>query len=341
MACFFSSRCALVLFLGLETILSVSTAHAYISTRSAPVHLNAPYVNKTNEEKIFFQGQDNGLYSIFSDDPELFEATCDKNNDLTTSKATLLGTTGEIFSPPCVASNDWIYFQGANNELYKIKIDGTGLKDLNVQTFSTPAVCMHNRNGKDTTAYIYYQGTNSELYELCDDNSSPPTDFGVQILSAPYIGVYVSGWPYIYYQGGGNELCRSTPSFYNKALISNDLKNQTLSTPCFLVTYMGLIRSVYFRGTDNNLYYVSDDPGAAVSLHCHIYDSPIISSADSSHIYFQSDNNTLVQIKNDGSNAVTLHRRMKSTPCVSSSGDNIYFQSVDDRLIGIVLPKTQ
>jgi Domain of unknown function (DUF5050) len=211
-------------------------------------------------------------------------------------------------SSPVVAG-DFIYFQGTDDKLWKVKLDGTGGVNLGgYKCASSPTV---------TADKIYFQGTDNKLWAVNLDGAGGVNLAGYQTKSSPVVIV-----PYIYFQGTDNKLWRiqlDGTAGINLGLFQTD-------SPPFVSR-----DHIYFQGTDDKLWKVGLDGTGGVNLAGYKTSSPPFVTRD--HVYFRGTDDKLWRINVDGSGGVNLGGyKSHSTPVVDFGNNFIFFQGTDNSL---------
>jgi Domain of unknown function (DUF5050)/Papain-like cysteine protease AvrRpt2 len=136
-------------------------------------------------------------------------------------------------STPFVASDGWVYFQGTDNKLWKVKNDGTGQEQIGGNT--TASAPFVTRDG-----WVWFRGTDDKLWKVFNDGTQQSQPGNNTTSSSPRVlGCKV------YFQGTDNKLWCMTTDGSAQVNVGG---NTTASTP------WGESNSIYFRGTDQTLW---------------------------------------------------------------------------------------
>ncbi len=137
-------------------------------------------------------------------------------------------------STPFVTSDDFVFFQGTDNKLWKVKSDGSSQMQIGHNTTkSTPFVT--------GDGWVWFQGTDNKLWKVFNDGTQQSQPGNNTTSSSPFVSS--DGW--VYFQGTDNKLWRMRTDGSGQVNLGG---NTTASAP----TAIG--DSVYFRGTDNALW---------------------------------------------------------------------------------------
>ena len=212
-------------------------------------------------------------------------------------------------STPFVTSDGWIWFQGTDNKLWKVRTDGTQQSQpRNNTTAAAPTV--HG-------SWVYFRGTDNKLWRMMTDGSTQNQIGGNTTLSTPF--VTPDGW--VYFRGTDNKLWKVKNDGTSQSQIGG---NTTKSTP-----YETADGWVWFQGTDNKLWKVKADgsqqsqPGNNTTAS-----SPVVLGT---LVFFRGTDNKLWQMKTDGSGQINLGgNTTSSTP--APTADSVYFQGTDNVL---------
>lgn len=344
----------------IQAIIGISIASAYISTASAPISMsssfNTCHAAPNHDPCVYFQGTDNRFYKIHFDDPDLNSTLCDNVNDNTATKATALGD-AQIISSPALWYDDsaltgWAFFQGPNNELWKVRLDGTQLTDLHLQALSSPAVIMESNGLK-----IYFENPNHELC-MANDDGTGLTDLGDQVFSTPRLvyGVHKTGCSststLVFYQGTNHTLTKCEMSGWtskNPESAITRFNAFTKSTPIVVWAHVPFTSYVYFQ--DENDHFMQVDLNGN-SMHLvtsrTILSAPCYDLGDR-ELFFQTGGDVICRVDPGflyGSDSDPLFQSkltILSTPCYVH-GDNtglytraICFQSDRNQLISTTI----
>ena len=209
-----------------------------------------------------------------------------------------------------------IYFQGTDNEIWRVNPDGSGGIKLGLQAKSQPVVYGNT---------VYFQGMQNQLYQCNLDGTGLNILGGNSTASAPF--VTATG---VYFRGTGDRLWRIRLDGTGAMNLGG---NSTSSTPFVIGQY------VFFQGTGNNLWRVNIDgtKGFVLGGNCQTASSPF---ATSKYVYFRGTGNNLWRVNLDGTGAVVIGSKAaggsgsgyqtNSTPYVTNS--NVFFQGTDNKL---------
>jgi hypothetical protein len=204
---------------------------------------------------------------------------------------------------------DWAYFRGTDNKLWRMKTDGSSQNVINNNTTaSTPFVTADN--------WVWFQGSDDRLWKVNVDGSQQSQPGGNTTAAQPYVlGEYV------YFRGTDNKLWRMTTDGSSQNVING---NTTASTP--FVTADGW---VWFQGTDNRLWKVRIDGTLQSQPGNNTTAAPPVVLGE--YVYFRGTDNKLWRMKTDGSSQnVVNNNTTSSTPFVL--GNWVYFQGTDNTL---------
>jgi hypothetical protein len=212
-------------------------------------------------------------------------------------------------SSPLVVG-DWVYFRGTDNKLWRMKTDGSSQNVINNNTTaSTPFVT--------SDGWVWFQGTDDKLWKVFNDGTQQSQPGKNTTSSSPFV---VGAW--VYFRGTDNKLWRMKTDGSSQNVINN---NTTSSTP--FVTSDGW---VWFQGTDNKLWKVFNDgtqqsqPGNNATSS-----SPVVLGA---WVYFRGTDNKLWQMMTDGSvQYVVNNNTTSSTPFPTTDGW-VHFRGTDNKL---------
>jgi hypothetical protein len=243
---------------------------------------------------------------------------------------------------PCATeeSGAWVYFQGTDNTLWKVRNDGSQLSNIcNNTTAATPFVAQLPMGGR----WVYFEGTDNALWKVNDNgNCSSQYHIGENMpagkqytKSTPFVVPDPNSGAWIYYQGTDNTLWKIKDDGSQQSNICN---NTTAATPFVASLTDG--RWVYFEGTDNALWKVKDDGNCSSQYHIgenmpagkqYTSSTPFVVPDPNSGawIYYRGTDNTLSRIKDDGSQLSNIgNNKTVSTPFVVSQVDGtwVYFQ---------------
>ena len=229
----------------------------------------------------------------------------------------------ETQTTPFVAEG-YIYFQGTNNGLYRVRDDGSGTQRIGRTNGSA---------GNETRAqpivykgYVYFRGSNNGLYRVRGDGSGfQQIGGGLETIAAPFL---YNDW--IYFQGTNSGLYRVR---IDGSQFQQIRDYETKSSPFVSDEW------VYFQGRDNGLYRVRTDGNGFHRIGGN--ESLATPFPSSGWVYFRGTNNGLYRVRVDGSgplqrigenfqgNGFEGHSTL-SAPVVQ--GDWVYFQGTNNGL---------
>jgi hypothetical protein len=138
-----------------------------------------------------------------------------------------------VASAPFVTPDGWVYFQGTDNKLWKVKNDGTGqLQVGNNTTKSTPFVT--------PDGWVWFQGIDDKLWKVFNDGTQQSQPGDNTTFSSPTV---VGGW--VYFRGTDNKLWRMKTDGSAQVNVGG---NTIASTP------FATADSIYFQGADHSLW---------------------------------------------------------------------------------------
>jgi hypothetical protein len=215
-----------------------------------------------------------------------------------------------------VAFGTNLYFQGTDHKLWKTNLDGSNGVDLGgYATNSTPFL---------TTDYIYFQGTDDKLWQVALDGSGGRNLGGYKTKSMPY-----GFGQYVFFQGTDDKLWRILIDGTQGVNLGG---YKTASTP------FATAQHVYFRGTDNKLWQL--DIGGTGGVHLGGYNTNSMPFVTADHVYFQGTDDKLWRINLDGSAGTNLGGyKTKSSPVVGNGF--VFFQGTDNALWRLNLDGSQ
>ncbi|WP_172601993.1 DUF5050 domain-containing protein [Candidatus Nitrosocosmicus franklandus] len=255
----------------------------------------------------------------------------------------------KIKSTPFVTQDGWVWFQGTNNKLMKMKTDGSEITNFGLETKSTPFVTQDG--------WVWFQGTNNKLMKMKTDGSEITNPREYVTSTMPF--VTQDGWVWF-----SDCIAKLTRMKTDGSIVDYPGITSALSTP--FVTQDGW---VWFQGTNNKLMKMKTDGSEITNPREYvtstmpfvtqdgwvwfsdciakltrmktdgsIVDYPGITSALSTPfvtqdgwVWFQGTNNKLMKMKTDGSEITNPgNNYTKSTPFVSY--DTTYFEGTDDTL---------
>src|SRR5260370_733772 len=137
-------------------------------------------------------------------------------------------------STPFVTSDDFVFFQGTDNKLWKVKSDGSSQMQIGHNTTkSTPFVT--------GDGWVWFQGTDNKLWKVFNDGTQQSQPGNNTTSSSPFVSS--DGW--VYFQGTDHKLWRMRTDGSQQVNLNS---NTTASTPTATPA------AVFFRGTDNKLW---------------------------------------------------------------------------------------
>jgi len=259
---------------------------------------------------IYFQGTDNKLWKMNVSGIEQINLVDGNVTPFPLESFEIASPFGAASSP--FISGEYAYFQGTDNILWKININGTGLINLGYHPIaSRPFV---------SGGYAYFQGTDNKLWKINSEMGLMSVG-GNQTACSPF----VSG-DYIYFQGIGEHDRRLWKVKTDGSGLVNLRGNQTASKPFVYGEY------VYYQGNgDNNLWKVKID-GTEDAIHIGGNQTGCSPFVSGDYVYFQGNgehDRRLWKVKTDGSGLVNLRgNHTASTPFVY--GEYVYYQGVGD-----------
>ena len=136
-------------------------------------------------------------------------------------------------SSPFVAG-DWVYFQGTDDKLWKVKTDGSGTSHIGGhKTKSSPFVAGD---------WVYFQGTDDKLWKIKTDGGDNSHIGGHKTKSSPFVA---GDW--VYFQGTDDKLWKIKTDGGDNSHIR---EHYTKSRPFVVGEW------VYFQGTDDKLWRI-------------------------------------------------------------------------------------
>ena len=264
---------------------------------------------------------------------------------------------------------DWVYFRGTDDKLWRVKNDGSQQSQIGRNTTSsTPFVVsrgdddwvyfqgtdnklwrvkhdgsQQSQIGRNTTAampfvtqhgsddWVYFRGTDNKLWRVRYDGGEQ-TQIGRNTTSSTPFVVSRGDDDWVYFQGTDNKLWRVKHDGSQQSQIG---RNTTAAMP--FVTQHGSDDWVYFRGTDNKLWRVRYDGGEQTQIGRNTTSSTpfVVSRGDDDWVYFQGTDNKLWRVKHDGSQQSQIGRNTTAAmPFVTQHGNDdwVYFQGTDNKL---------
>jgi hypothetical protein len=213
---------------------------------------------------VYFQGTDNSLWRM----------KWRVETDETDPPVNIGGA--KTRSAPFVTSDGWVWFQGENNALEKMRSDGTEPSNPGgATTQSTPFVT--------SDGWVWFQGGNKALEKMRSDGTEPSNPGGAYTASSP---VVVGDW--VYFQGTDNRLLRMKTD-------GSDLGHPggayTASSPVVVGVW------VYFQGTDDSLWRMrADGSEPAVNIFSIKTRSAPFVTSDDDWAWFRGENNNLNKV---------------------------------------------
>jgi hypothetical protein len=230
-------------------------------------------------------------------------------------------------SSPVVTEDGWVYYQGTDNRLQKIRPNGVGWAFLNNWCNSAPFVAADPTTG---IQWAYYQGTDNRLQKV-DTNGNNWAFLNNWSNSQPVVAADpTTGVQWVYFQGTDNRLLRVQADDGEN---TQWLNNWTNWIPCVATdpTNPG-VQWVYFKGTDNRLLKV-DTSGNTTQWLKNWTNSAAFVTADG-WVYYQGTDNRLQKVDTNGENWAWLNNWSNSGPFVTADRW-VYFQGTDNRLLRV------
>jgi hypothetical protein len=141
-------------------------------------------------------------------------------------------------STPFVTSDGWAWFQGTDNKLWKVLLDGSQQSQPGNNTTSSSPFVVGN--------WVYFRGTDNKLWRMKTDGTSQNVINNNTTSSTPF--VTSDGW--VWFQGTDDKLWKVLADGGQQSQPGN---NTTASSPFVMGAW------VYFRGTDNKLWMMKTD----------------------------------------------------------------------------------
>jgi hypothetical protein len=213
-------------------------------------------------------------------------------------------------STPFVTSDGWVYFQGTDDKLWKVRSDGTQQSQIGGNTTAAMPYVVDG--------WVYFRGTDNKLWKVFNDGSKQLHIGDNTTLSTPF--VTADGW--VYFQGTDNKLWK----VFNDGSKQLHIGDNTTSSMPYVVDGW-----VYFRGTDNKLWKVFDDGTKQSQIGGNTTSSmPFVTP--NGWVYFRGTDNKLWKVFNDGTKQSQIGgNTTSSTPFVTADGW-VYFQGTDNKL---------
>jgi hypothetical protein len=200
-------------------------------------------------------------------------------------------TASTPFVVPDPNGGAWVYFQGTDNTLWKVRDDGSQQSQIGGNTTSSTPFVVPDPNGG---AWVYFRGTDNTLWRVRDDGSQQSQIGGNTTSSTPFVVPDPSGGAWVYFQGTDNTLWKVRDDGSQQSQIGG---NTTSSTP-FVVPDPNGGAWVYFRGTDNTLWRVRDDGSQQSQIGSNTTASmPFVAPdpAGGAWVYFQGTDTSLTR----------------------------------------------
>ncbi len=242
------------------------------------------------------------IYTDFYEDTALVDFALDCTMGTETARSiNLAGHTS--LSTPFVAGGV-VFFQGTDNKLWRVNIDGSDSRPLHYESRSAPFV---------QDGYVYFQGKGNKLWRIKSDGTGGTQLGNHTTLSTPFVAEGV-----VFFQGTDNKLWRVNIDGSD----SRVLHDESRSAPFVQDGH------VYFQGKGNKLWRVKSDGTGGTQLGNHTtLSTPFVAGGV---VFFQGTDNKLWRVNTDGSDSRALHYASRSAPFVQ--GDSVYFQGTDDKL---------
>ena len=247
---------------------------------------------------------------VTSDNWVWFQGTDDKLWKVHTDGSQQSQPGNNTTSSSPVVLGEWAYFRGTDNKLWRMKTDGSSQNVINNNTTSsTPCVTSDN--------WVWFQGTDNKLWKVCTDGSQQSQPRDNTTSSSPFVA-----GEYVYFRGTDNKLWRMKTDGSSQNVVNN---NTTSSTP--FVTSDGW---VWFQGTDNRLWKVFNDgtqqsqPGNNTTSS-----SPFVLGE---YVYFRGTDNKLWRMKTDGTGQLNLNNNTTSSSPFATSDGWVHFRGTDNKL---------
>ena len=222
---------------------------------------------------------------------------------------------------------DWVYFRGTDDKLWRVKNDGSQQSQIGRNTTSsTPFVV--SRGDDD---WVYFQGTDNKLWRVKHDGSQQSQIGRNTTAAMPFVTQHGSD-DWVYFRGTDNKLWRVRYDGGEQTQIG---RNTTSSTP--FVVSRGDDDWVYFQGTDNKLWRVKHDGSQQSQIGRNTTAAMpfVMPHGNDDWVYFQGTDNKLWRVKHDGSEQSQIGGNTTSaTPHVMSVGgeDWVHFRGTDKKL---------
>jgi hypothetical protein len=256
-------------------------------------------------------------------------------------------TASTPFVVPDPNGGAWIYYQGTDNKLWKVRDDGTLQSQIGANTTASSPFVVPDPNGG---AWVYFQGTDNKLWKVRDDGTLLSQIGANTTASTPFVVPDPNGGPScVYFQGTDTTPFRGPGTLWkvldNGAQQSQIGNNTTASTPFVVPDPNGGPAWVYFQGTDNTLWKVLDNGSQQSKIGNNTtLSTPFVvldPSGGPSWVYFEGTDNALWKVRDDGSQQYHIGENMAagkqytiSTPFVipDATGAWVYYQGTDNKL---------
>jgi hypothetical protein len=120
-------------------------------------------------------------------------------------------------------NEDWVYFQGGDNKLWRSKYDGSQQSPIGSVSIASSPHVMATADGTD---WVYYRSTDDNLYKIKYDGTPLSQIGGAASASSPF--VTASGW--MYFQGTDRKLNRVYVNAGGPSVSGVDLKEHGILT---------------------------------------------------------------------------------------------------------------
>jgi hypothetical protein len=239
-------------------------------------------------------------------------------------------TASTPFVVPDPNGGAWVYFQGTDNTLWKVRNDGSQQSQIGGNTTASTPFVVPDPNGG---AWVYFQGTDNTLWKVRSDGSQQSQIGGNTTASTPFVVPDPNGGAWVYFQGTDNTLWKVRDDGSQQSQIGGN----TASTP-FVVPDPNDGAWVYFQGTDKTLWKVRNDGSQQSQIGGNTASTPFVvpDPNGAAWVYFQGTDNTLWKVRDDGSQQSQIGgNTTASTPFVvpdPNGGAWVYFQGTDNTL---------
>jgi len=176
-------------------------------------------------------------------------------------------------------SGDWVYFQGTDDKLWKIKNDGSGTYHIGAgNPYVIPFFGCSTKSSPFVAGdYVYFQGMNDGLCKVKNDGTGYYNIGGHKTKSSPF----VSG-DWVYFQGTDDKLWKIKNDGSSNYHIGG---HYTKATPFVAGDW------VYFQGTDDKLWKIKNDGSSNYHIGGHYTEATPFVAGD--YIYFQGTDDKL------------------------------------------------